>query len=328
MGYLQNESIYRDRYRILRKLGEGGSSEVYMAVDVRTGAPVTVKIIKENAFVVRKASEIVKEETKVLKYVSHPMIPEVLAVYDDAFVLEYVPGNSLAKVLKKQGRFPEKTAVAIGFELLDMLGNLHELRWPVIYRDLKPSNIMLRPDGHVSLIDFGAARIIRQMGAADTLNLGTEGFAAPEQYGSLGQTDPRTDIYCFGRTMLQLLGGKCSPELMEVIDKCTRPDREDRFESCSQIVAALKKYPARRIRNRVLKVAQVVFASAAAAAVISFTAAHYNAAMSYAAEDARVRVPAVKERLGSAGYRIKEILKEKIDVDVDELISPVEEEDR
>ncbi len=328
MEYLENESVYRGRYRILRKLGEGGSSVVYMALDMKSERPVTVKVIKEHVFDGKDAAQIVEEETRVLRFTNHSGIPSVVAQYDDAFVLDYVPGNSLEKVLKKKGRFDEKEVVSLGFELLDILGHLHGLKRPVVYRDLKPANIMLRPDGHLSLIDFGAARFMEQGALTDTLNLGTEGFAAPEQYGNLGQTDPRTDIYCFGRTMLLLLGGKCSPELMEVIDKCIRPDREDRYDSCTEIEVALRKYPTKRTWKRVGKVAQLLFASAAASAVISFAAAHYDAALSYAAEDAQVRVPAVKERMGNAGIRIKMILKERYGVDVDELLAPEGESDR
>ncbi len=326
--YLENESVYRGRYRILRKLGEGGSSVVYMAVDMKTDKPVTIKLIKEHVFDGKRANEIVGEETGILRFVNHPMIPGVVAEYDDAFVLDYVPGNSLSKVLKKKGRFEEKEAVALGCELLELLMYLHSRKQPVIYRDLKPANILLRPDGHVSLIDFGAARVMEPGGDTDTLNLGTEGFAAPEQYGNLGQTDPRTDIYCFGRTLLLLLGGKCSPELMEIIEGCTRADREDRFESCREIRAALLKYPGKRIRKKILKGTQLVFSAGALAAVISFSMANYGSVMSYAASDAQARVPAVKDRLGNAGIRIKEILKEKCGVDVDELLPPMEENDR
>ena len=93
-------------------------------------------------------------------------------------------------------------------------------------------------------------------------------------------------------------------------------------------MAALKKYPGRRTRKRVLKVAQLLMASAAASAVISFAASHYDAALSYAAEDAQVRVPAVKERMGNAGIRIKMILKDRYGVDVDDILAPEGESDR
>ncbi len=309
MEYLKNESIYRDRYRILRKIGEGGSSVVYMAVDLEQNEPVSVKVLKESSYGKRLASD-ADNETELLRRLDHPAIPELVAVYEDAFVLEYVPGNSLEKVLKEKRRLPEKEAVAIGMEILEVLEYLHR-RGPVIYRDLKPANIMIRPDGHVSLIDFGAARLYSKDGAADTLNLGTYGFAAPEQFGSLGQTDPRTDIYCFGKTMLLMLGGKCSPELMQIIDKCTRPDREDRFKSCSEIAAALRKYPILVLKNKALKNLRLAVVAAAIALVVTMGVAHYETVVSYAASDAELRIPAVKERLGYAGVRIRGLLEEK-----------------
>ena len=317
MKYLKNESIYRDRYRILRKIGEGGSSVVYMAVDLERNEPVSVKVLKENGYGKRLTSD-AENETELLRRLEHPAIPGLVAVYEDAFVLEYVPGNSLEKVLKKKGRLPEKEAVAIGLELLEVLGYLHgkeiqsgQCDVPVIYRDLKPANIMIRPDGHVSLIDFGAARLYSKEGAADTLNLGTYGFAAPEQFGSLGQTDPRTDIYCFGKTMLLMVGGKCSPELMQIIDKCTRPDREDRFKSCDEIAETLRKYPGLVLKNRLVKNLRLSIAAAIIALVVTAGIAHYETIVSYAATDAELRIPAVKERLGYAGLRIREILEEK-----------------
>lgn len=344
MNYLRNESVYRDRYRILRKIGEGGSSVVYMAVDLQRNEPVSVKVLKENSYGRKYAegddkrehtgessgqdtrlmlSAEAENETLILGGLHHPAIPRLVAAYEDAFVLEYVPGNSLEKVLKIKGRLSEKEAVAIGLELLEVLGYLHkgercksqgeicEQKVPVIYRDLKPANIMIRPDGHVSLIDFGAARLYSREGVVDTLNLGTYGFAAPEQFGSLGQTDPRTDIYCFGKTMLQMVGGKCSPELMQIIDKCTRPDREDRFESCEEIAKELRRFPALKVRNMIVKNLRMAFVAGAVALVVSFGVAHYESVISYAATDAETRIPAVKERLGYAGIRIKGILEEK-----------------
>lgn len=311
MDYLKNESIYKDRYRILRKIGEGGSGVVYMAIDLERNIPVTVKKIKENVFCSKDAALFIEDETRIIKELDHPAIPKVVEVYEDCFVLDYIPGNTLEKIIRKNGRIPEKEAVLVAKELLEIFGYLHGLKEPVIYRDLKPSNIMIKPDGHVALIDFGAARLYSEGDVADTYNLGTSGFAAPEQYGNLGQTDPRTDIYCFGKTLFQMVGGKCTPELMMIIEKCTKPDRDDRFKSCQEIKAALKKYPRVKVRNRMLKNFKMAVAAALIALVVSFGFAHYDSVVSYAAVDAEERIPAVKERLGTAGVRIKGILEEK-----------------
>jgi serine/threonine-protein kinase len=317
---MKNETIYRNRYRILRKIGEGGSSAVYMASDNESGEPVTIKCIRSDGYSDADIKDIAREETRILRKLDHRAIPKVVAAYDDAFVLEYVPGNSLEKVIAKGGKLKEKEVVRIAKELVDILGYLHRQKEPVVYRDLKPANIIIKPDGHVSLIDFGAARFFRHGDAADTLNLGTYGYAAPEQFGSLGQTDPRTDIYCLGRTLEQIIKGKPSRELESIIDKCTKPDRDDRFKSCQEIEEALKKYPIQVLGHRAIYNARIAFLAAAAALVITFTSNNYESIKSYAAYDAEMRLPAVKDRLGNAGLRIKEILKERFAIDLDEEI--------
>ncbi len=304
------KELFAGRYRIVRKRGEGGSSIVMMGVDEATGDAVTIKQMKKGAYNLEDMENFFGEEADILKELHHPAIPRLVEAYDDAFVLEYVSGNNLEKYIRHKGLFKEKEAVAVGLEILDILSYLHERENPIVYRDLKPANIMMRHDGHITLIDFGAARHYEAGSVCDTVNLGTNGFAAPEQYGNLGQTDPRTDIYCFGRTLLQIMGGKCSPELMMIIDKCTRPDRDDRFENCSKIIDALTKYPGVVRRKRVLQKTKLVVAAAVIALIVSFAITHYESVVSYAANDAQTRVPAVKERLGYAGIRVRDWMEE------------------
>jgi serine/threonine-protein kinase len=319
--------LYRDKYRIKRKLGEGGSSVVLMGIDERKGSAVTIKQMKKDVYGSGESSLFMGDEAGMLMDIRHPAIPRLIEAYDDAFVLEYVPGNSLEKYVRHKGFLKEKDAVTMGIEMLDILSYLHSCKRPVVYRDLKPSNIIVRPDGHVSLIDFGAARYFERNASSDTRNLGTGGFAAPEQYGNLGQTDPRTDIYCFGRTLLQIMGGKCSPELMMIIEKCTKPDREDRFGNCMEIVDALRKYPKVARKNYFLAKAKYGLVAAILAFIISFAITNYETVVSYAAYDAQLRVPAVKERLGLAGVRIRQMLSERYGEDVIRFDKPVEEEE-
>ncbi len=311
MDQLSNESIFRGRFRILKKVGEGGSSRVYMAVDLKDNMPVIIKMMRKDIFDIKDLSLVVAGETRMISKLDHPAVPKVLKVYDDCFVMEYIPGNSLEKHLKNKGRFDEAKAVRISLELLEILRYLHDRKPPVIYRDLKPANIIIKPDGHVSLIDFGAARLYSNNGEDDTTNLGTMGFAAPEQFGCLGQTDPRTDIYCFGKTLFLMVSGKCSPELMSIIEKCIKPDRDDRFNSCSEIIKALKNYPRKKIVRRILQNTRIAAVALLISAAVTFGFAHYDGFVSYAAVDAQSRMPAVKERLGYAGIRIKEKLEEK-----------------
>ena len=156
-----------------------------------------------------------------------------------------------------------------GKQLCDVLGYLHRQQPPIIYRDMKPSNVMLQPDGNVMLIDFGTAREYKTGNQEDTINIGTVGYAAPEQYGGMGQSDARTDIFCLGVTLYQLVTGQnpceppyllspirywneaLSPELEDIIMKCTQPDAEDRYQSCEELLADLsfeerRGYPERK----------------------------------------------------------------------------------
>ncbi len=323
MQVQRKDIIFKDRYRILRKIGEGGTGRVYMAIDETSGKAVTVKCLKGDGDVAA-GKQGVCDEAAILEKLDHRAIPKVIEVYEDCFVLEYVPGNSLDKVIKNRGRFSEKEAVRIVKEILDIMGYLHGREEPVIYRDLKPSNMVLKPDGHVSLIDFGASRLYQKGDEADTSNLGTFGFAAPEQFGNLGQTDPRTDIYCLGKTLEQIIRRRPTPELGVIIDKCTRPDRDDRFTSCREIEEALDSYPAKILRRRMLHFIKLSLMAAAAAVVISFTANNYESVRSYAAYDARARIPAVRTRLGYAKIRIKGFVLDRFGIDIDEEIPEIE----
>lgn len=110
--------------------------------------------------------------------------------------MDYIEGNPLSSALEESGAQPQNQVIAWAIQLCDVLGYLHAQSPPIIYRDMKPSNIMLKPDGNLTLIDFGTAREFKEKNLADTVCLGTIGYAAPEQFGRMGQTDARTDIYC------------------------------------------------------------------------------------------------------------------------------------
>ena len=323
MEKVRKDIIYKDRYRILRKIGEGGAGKVYMAIDESDGRAVTIKFLKGDCLR-SSGKQSAYGEAAILEKLDHIAIPKVIEAYEDCFILEYIPGNSLDKVIKNKGKLSEKEAVRIVKEILDILGYLHGRTEPVIYRDLKPSNIVLKPDGHVSLIDFGASREYRQGDEADTSNLGTFGFAAPEQFGNLGQTDPRTDIYCLGKTLEQIIRRRPTPELGVIIDKCTRPDRDDRFTSCREIEEALDNCPAKILRRRIMHFIKLSFMAAAAAVLIAFTASHFESVRSYAAYDARTRIPAVRTRLGYARIRIKGLVMDRLGIDIDEEIPAIE----
>lgn len=320
-----------ERFKIVKQLGAGGNSSAYLAIDKESGKKVTIKkAIKEGTSIDIHRLKALETEGQILSQLKHRAIPQVFYRGRDMLALEYIPGESLEKVIMAKGTFSEKEAVRIALEIAGILRYLHGKREVVIYRDLKPANIVLRPDGHMALIDFGAARIYSKGCKKDTTNLGTLGFAAPEQFGNLGQTDPRTDIYCFGMTLLQMISGVdpkdsdavslykqngvkgVSRELISIIDKCTRPDREDRFLSVKEVEEALKTYPELIKKRKLISRVKTSLAAAGMAAVIALCvtcgALYADKIKAYAASDMEVRLPAVNERLYTVRQRIEEFV--------------------
>ena len=192
---LENGFLVDGKYKILDVIGRGGMSIVYLAINEKANRSWAVKeLIRTDP----RAAGISKKETDLLKKLHHPGIAGIVDVIEQKesqlIVMDYVEGHSLDQVLKEQGVCSEREVLDVGIQLCEVLEYLHTRKPPVIYRDLKPSNVMKKPDGKLVLIDFGAAREYRRYSDGDTVLLGTRGYAAPEQYESQGQTDARTDI--------------------------------------------------------------------------------------------------------------------------------------
>lgn len=262
---LEIGSLVDGKYKILNKVGQGGMSVVYLAMNEKANKQWAVKEVRKDGV---KDFEIVKQglvaETDILKKLSHPNLPSIIDVIDtdESFIIimDYIQGNSLNKALEEFGAQPQENVIAWAKQLCDVLGYLHTRNPAIIYRDMKPANIMLKPDGNVTLIDFGTAREYKDKNLADTTCLGTVGYAAPEQFGGMGQTDARTDIYCLGATLYHLVTGKnpCEPPyeirpireinpslssgLERIILKCTQRDPNDRYQSAAELMYALEHY--------------------------------------------------------------------------------------
>lgn len=262
---LEIGQLVDNKYRILDIVGKGGMSVVYLARNERANKSWAIKEVRkvgEENLEVKRNSLIA--ETEMLKKLSHPNLPTIVDVIetDDTFlvVMDYIEGNDLKEVLDELGAQPQEKVVEWGKQLCDVLGYLHTREKPIIYRDLKPANVMLKPDGNITLIDFGTAREVKVADANDTISLGTRGYAAPEQFGSTAKTDARTDIYCLGATMYHLVTNhnpSTEPYVMEpirnrnhtlsaglesIILKCTQPKPDDRYQSCAEVMYALEHY--------------------------------------------------------------------------------------
>lgn len=260
---LEIGSLVDGKYRILRKVGQGGMSVVYMAVNERANKTWAIKEIRKDG---TQNYEVVKQglivETDMLKRLDHPHLPSIIDVIDGdgsfLIVMDFIEGKTLSSIIKEYGAQPENSVIDWAKQLCEVLGYLHSRTPAIIYRDMKPSNVMLKPDGNVVLFDFGTAREYKSQNLEDTVCLGTRGYAAPEQYGGHGQTDGRTDIYCLGATMYHLLTGhnpsespykmypirqwdpSLSPGLEKIILKCTQENPMDRYQSCAELLYALE----------------------------------------------------------------------------------------
>lgn len=251
------------KYRILRKAGQGGMSVVYMAMNERANRTWAIKEVRKDGI---QDYEVIRQgliaETDLLKKLNHPHLPGIIDVIDgqDSFliVMDFIEGKTLSEILKEQGVQSEEQVIDWAKQLCEVLCYLHSRNPAIIYRDMKPSNVMLKPDGNVVLFDFGTAREYKLQNREDTVCLGTQGYAAPEQYGGHGQTDGRTDIYGLGATMYHLLTGHhpgeapyemypvrqwnaaLSQGIEKIILKCTQKNPSDRYQSCAELFYALE----------------------------------------------------------------------------------------
>lgn len=243
--FLQPGRLLENRYRILQLLGQGGMGRVYLAEDQRLpGKKWAVKELKPGS----AQREQLAQEARVLAECAHPGLAAVTDFIpaDDRgvcyLIMEYIQGRTLLQALRQEGAFPWTSVMRLGIELCQVLAYLHEGRpVPIIHRDLKPSNVMLDENGRVKLIDFGTARHYNRGADADTVRLGTMGFAAPEQL--LGrQTDARTDLYALGALLNFMLEGGKSPipdEAKAVIARLLEEDPSQRYQRAEEVEKAI-----------------------------------------------------------------------------------------
>src|SRR6266849_1636547 len=205
------------RYRVKKVLGVGGMGRVYLANDTRlANRPVAVKeMIVGEGLHEKKAIEDFAREARVLAPLSHPGIPNLIDYFVEKsrhyLVMEYIDGGDLQSWLDSQGpngRVPESKVLRWGRQILDVLSFLHAQKPPIVYRDLKPANIMIDKNGRAMLIDFGIARFLPPGGRGT--QIGSVGYAPPEQY--LGKMEPRSDLYSLAAAMHHLLTGR-DPQL-------------------------------------------------------------------------------------------------------------------
>ena len=226
MTLLQPDEVLKQRYRVIRLLGRGGMGCVYLAQDQERGLPVAVKSVSisqlDPSLQTRARSQFA-HEARMLGHLNHRFLVKAHDHFEEAgegyIVMSYVEGTDLATVMQERDKpFDFATTLRMMEQLLEALDYLHSQRPPIIFRDLKPRNIMIDPQGDVKLVDFGIARVVEDETLTQSYlrGLGSPGFAPLEQYTHAG-TDVRSDIYSLGATIYFLLSNHSPASPMGIV---------------------------------------------------------------------------------------------------------------
>ena len=266
-GTLPASTILQERYEVLHLQAVGGMSTVYQARDLRFSAVNKVVAVKEmnntapDPRLQRLSIQNFEREANILASLSHPAIPKIFDFFSESsrsyLIMEFVQGQTLEELIEaRKQAFAEDEAVDWGLQICDVLAYLHSQKPPIIFRDIKPANLMVKLDGRIMVIDFGIAKVFEH-GQRGTM-IGTEGYSPPEQYR--GIAEPRGDLYALGATLHHLLSGRdprleppftfherpirlfnpnVTPDLEAAISKALAYDVEERFESSSAMAQAL-----------------------------------------------------------------------------------------
>lgn len=248
------------QYYITRIIKEGGQGAVYEAID-RQQQVYAVKEMIDRFLDPKERTEAVERfeaEAKMLQGLRHPRIPRIYADFKDEgkhyLVMDFVRGEDLEDILKREGKVPEKQALEWALQICDVLAYLHNQNPPIIFRDMKPSNVMIERDGQVKMIDFGIAKVFQS--SQRGTQIGTPGYAPPEQYQGLATV--QSDIYALGATLHHMLTGRdpreqmpftfppvrdLSPEVSQktaaAVDRAVQKFAADRFTTLAEFRAAL-----------------------------------------------------------------------------------------
>lgn len=269
--------LLQGRYVIVNQVGTGGYGAVYRAKDMLfDGKAVAIKAINVRDLTPMEAidaTDTFNREISLLSDLSHPNLPRVYDHFTDAahwfLVMEFIEGETLEEYVRhtaRTGQLPLTEVLEIGFQLCTVLSYLHTCQPPIIFRDVKPANIMRTRRGHLYLIDFGIARRHKPGQLKDTIALGSPGYAAPEQYGR-AQTDAQADIYSLGVTLHQLLTGHdpaetpfhlppldtlaphLPSELVSLIERMLDLDASKRPESMVKVKETLRAIALEQVRG-------------------------------------------------------------------------------
>src|SRR5437763_4379361 len=266
-GSLPEQTLLGDRYQLMSRIGQGGMGAVYKATDTRLAdRVVAIKEMSKAGLPAARMAEAeasFEREASLLAKLSHPKLP---GIYDQCtendrtyLVMQFIEGETLEEFLEHTGGDPLAVEQVLDWaeQLCDVLSYLHNQQPPIVFRDLKPANVMVKKNGQLFLIDFGIARIFKPGQSHDTVALGSPGYAAPEQYGK-AQSTPRSDLYSLGALLHCLLTGldpserpfffrpasqvnpAVPPRLEALLQRMLEMDAEPRPTSAQEVLQALR----------------------------------------------------------------------------------------
>lgn len=259
--------VIKEKWKIVSVIGIGSSATVFLAIDEHLHKQVVIK--EYNDVIKNKYQFLVRHEVDILNSLKHSGIPQIYDIIEDntnlIIIMEYIQGKTIDRIIQENSPFTEKYAINISKQIINILRYIHSNN--IIYRDLKPSNIMITNTNKVVLVDFGAAMMQSLQKTETVICLGTRGYAAPEQFDKNRQQDFRTDVYGFGATLYYMLTGvspanihsfsikkvnaNFSNALEFIILKCTQLNPKDRYQNINQLIKHFKNI---KVLNKSLKV--------------------------------------------------------------------------
>ena len=261
--------LLQNQYKVKRLLGKGGEGSVLLAWDMHLNREVAIKKAVNDQM---SGGADLKQERDILKRLHHQALPQVHDYFQEEacsyLVMDFIEGITLKEYITAHGFVSQTQAIAWGMELAEVLAYLHSLRPPVIYRDLKPQNIIKGKDGEIKVIDFGTAIVREDQGESKGCPAGSYGFAAPEQFAAGSVADERSDIYAWGAVMHYMISGinpaglpcvrqplreygkDISKPLAALIGNCLQPEPGMRYQTMTQVYQELRQVQFRERQSR------------------------------------------------------------------------------
>jgi serine/threonine protein kinase len=255
-------SIFQGRYKLVGFLGRGGMGAVYLCDDLRLpGKRWALKeMVVYDPTMQDQVEESFKREAAMLSRLRHRNLPMIIDYFIEGrcqyLVMEFISGETLARLIQREGPMEQAQSLRWALELAQVLDYLHSQDNPIIFRDLKPENVIISEDRHIRLVDFGLARQFERSKLRDTQASGSVGYAPPEQWEDSQQTDARSDIYSLGATLFFILTARppspiygsqrirpyrpdLDTDIEAIVMKCLQPQPSDRYGKVGELIRDL-----------------------------------------------------------------------------------------